>query len=402
MRKGWETRRLGEAVAQISTGPFGSMLHKSDYQDVGFPLVNPTNIQGERVVPDPETLLGEATRERLRSYILQEGDLVMGRRGELGRCAVVGSIEAGWVCGTGCFFIRPTAALNTRFLAHIIRSEPFRVMLDQVATGSTMKNLSNSALADLPIPFPPLPEQHRIVALLDEAFAGIAKARENTERNLENAREVFQSHLESVFRDAFASGQLASLSDIASDITDGDHMPPPKAESGVPFITIGNVRKETRTIDFEKSFHVPSKYYEALKFNRRPQRGDVLFTVTGSFGIPVLVDVDIPFCFQRHIALVRPVSGIDSRWLTYTLLSPQVFRQADAGATGTAQRTVSLKTLRCLKVPSMPLTQQRTLASRMGAIEAETQHLTALYQRKLAALDALKQSLLHRAFHGDL
>jgi type I restriction enzyme S subunit len=148
-------------------------------------------------------------------------------------------------------------------------------------------------------------------------------------------------------------------------------LPPPKSPTGVPFITIGNIVKETRTIDFSDTFTVPHTSYDALKENRRPRKGDVLFTVTGSFGIPVIVTTEEPFCFQRHIAMVRPRQDTDSAWLYYALLSPHVFRQADEAATGTAQRTVSLKVLRSLRVPRVPFAEQRVIAARLSNMRVE-------------------------------
>jgi len=128
-------------------------------------------------------------------------------------------------------------------------------------------------LKDLEIRYPSKSEQQRIVAVLDGAFAAIATARANTERNLLNARELFENRLEAVFADAWQTCELATLSDLASDITDGDHIPPPKSQEGVPFITIGNILKETHAIDFRSTFMVPRGYFEALKANKRPRRG---------------------------------------------------------------------------------------------------------------------------------
>jgi restriction endonuclease S subunit len=154
-----------------------------------------------------------------------------------------------------------------------------------------------------------------------------------------------------------------SLAELATDITDGDHLPPPKAESGVPFITISNIHKRTSHIDFSDTFKVPHKYFDSLKENKKPIVGDVLYTVTGSFGIPVVVKEQAEFCFQRHIALIRPRSCVDSQWLFYTLMSPQVQKQAIEGATGTAQKTVSLKVLREIAVPHVPSQEQRRIVA---------------------------------------
>jgi type I restriction enzyme, S subunit len=399
VKAGWERRRLFDFSELVSTGPFGSVLHKSDYVSRGVPLVNPVNIIGDQIVPNAQKLIDEKTRLRLSSYILKVGDIVVGRRGEIGRCAVVSDIEDGWVCGTGCFFIRPLPSMSAKFLANLIRSDEYRERLESASSGATMKNLSNSALGELVISAPPLAEQQRIVAILDEAFDGIATAKANAEKNLQNARALFESHLSSVF--ARAENEVC-LSQVATDVSDGDHSAPPKSPSGVPFITISNINKRTRQVDFTDTFMVPEAYFAKLKTNRKPMCGDVLYTVTGSFGIPVLVDHDKHFCFQRHIGLVRPNSQTDSVWLNFALQSPQSFAQANSGATGTAQKTVSLSVLRNMKVPSISLKAQRVIAAELSELESQTQHLESLYQQKLAALDELKKSLLHQAFSGEL
>jgi type I restriction enzyme S subunit len=254
----------------------------------------------------------------------------------------------------------------------------------------------------------PLPEQQSIVAILDEAFAAIAKAKANAEQNLKNAKELFESYLQSVFDPSTRSGQESEgwedvkLSELATDITDGDHMPPPKTEEGVPFITISNINKQSHQIDFSDTFTVSTAYFQKLKSNRKPKKGDVLYTVTGSYGIPVLIEDDVEFCFQRHIGLIRPKENVDSKWLYYWILSPQAFMQANDTATGTAQKTVSLTALRNFVVPKMSLETQQTIVQKLDALSAETQKLAAIYQKKLADLEGLKKSILQKAFKGEL
>lgn len=147
---------------------------------------------------------------------------------------------------------------------------------------------------------------------------------------------------------------------------------------------------------------VPESYYSSLKENRKPRRGDVLYTVTGSYGIPVIVNQDKSFCFQRHIGLVRPSVNTNSDWLYYLLMSPQVFSQADGGATGTAQKTVSLKVLRSISVPRIPLDVQKNMVSNIDSIYRRSQELDDIYSKKLTFLDELKKSILQKAFSGEL
>lgn len=169
--KDWSTGRLSTFVESISTGPFGSMLHKSDYVTEGVPLVNPINIVDGRIVPTNEKQIDEATATRLRSYVLREGDIVVGRRGEIGRCAVVNVEQDGWLCGTGCFFIRPSALVEPTFIAHLIRSRPYRAQLEALSTGATMQNLSNGALAGLEVSLPKRDEQKRLLGALEEVHS---------------------------------------------------------------------------------------------------------------------------------------------------------------------------------------------------------------------------------------
>ena len=192
------------------------------------------------------------------------------------------------------------------------------------------------------------------------------------------------------------------LSEITESISDGDHAAPPKSEEGIPFITISNINKLTNEIDFTNTFKVPDSYYSALKITRKPLQGDVLYTVTGSYGIPVIVKEEKEFCFQRHIGLVRPNNDTDSNWLYYLLMSPQVFKQADEGATGTAQKTVSLKLLRGLRVPKVPLKEQVNMVEDLNLMYLKSKQLTEIYTRKLESLNELKNTILQKAFSGEL
>jgi type I restriction enzyme S subunit len=164
---GWEEKPISDFAHSISTGPFGSLLHKSDYVSEGVPLVNPINIVNGYIIPNCDKQINKATKQRLQSYILQEGDIVIGRRGEIGRCAVVTSEQAGWVCGTGCFFIRPLQTVNPYFLVNLIRSSKYREQLENLSSGATMLNLSNKALSELLITIPNFDEQQNILEKLD-------------------------------------------------------------------------------------------------------------------------------------------------------------------------------------------------------------------------------------------
>ena len=156
------------------------------------------------------------------------------------------------------------------------------------------------------------------------------------------------------------------LQEICESISDGDHLPPPKAENGIPFVTISNIKDNQ--LDFTDTMFVPETYYEKLDNKRKAKTGDILYSVVGSFGIPVLLKRDEKFVFQRHIAILRP-NKIDSSFLYYTMLGRDFYAKADAAAIGAAQRTVSLTSLRNIEICLPPLETQQKIAGILSAYD---------------------------------
>lgn len=171
LRPGWTIARTYEALLGIQTGPFGSSLHKSDYRIGGTPVVNPASLKSGKIVPIPGMAVDGATLARLSIFKLNAGDVVLARRGEMGRCAVVTSREHGWLCGTGCLILRLSNSFDSSFLALLLGSPSVREYLGGASIGTTMKNLNQSILSRMPIGVPPLQEQHRIVAKVAHLMA---------------------------------------------------------------------------------------------------------------------------------------------------------------------------------------------------------------------------------------
>ena len=397
MKPVWPITTLGEVCRFLGGGTPSTTVE--DYWRGDIPWVSPKDMKSEVVCDSIDHISENAIQSSAATLIPKGSILIVVRSGILKRTIPIALAGRTLTINQDLKALCPSEILASRFLYYLVKSR-MEELLSIVSRGATVHRITTDRVRNLAFALPPLPEQHRIVRILDEAFAAIAKAKANTERNLQNAGALFTSELHDVFRRAWQAYNINSLASLCSVITDGDHLPPPKSKSGVPFITIGNVDKGTRTIDFSNTFLVPRSYFDNISQSRKPKRGDVLYTVTGSFGIPVLVTDHLEFCFQRHIALIRPTSNTASKWLSYLLLAPYVFKQACERATGTAQRTVSLSVLRTLSVPEVPLEEQITTADRLDELFRETKQLAQIAKRKLAALDQLKQSLLHQAFSG--
>lgn len=140
------------------------------------------------------------------------------------------------------------------------------------------------------------------------------------------------------------------LEDVCLSISDGDHQAPPKVNHGIPFVTISNINASNK-FDFTDVMYVPSNYYDGLDAKRKPQKNDILYSVVGSFGIPVFMDSDMDFVFQRHIAILKPnEERIVPKYLYYVMCGREFYAQADTVAIGVAQRTISLSSLRRMKI----------------------------------------------------
>ncbi|MFM2167261.1 MAG: hypothetical protein RIS79_1632 [Verrucomicrobiota bacterium] len=196
---GWVETTLDQATGGVFTGPFGSLLHKHDYIENGIPLVNPAHITDTGIEPDMRKTVSDATAKRLENYIMRAGDLVIGRRGEMGRCALVTEVEDGWLCGTGSFFIRPSDRCDMGYLVRYLRSEGCRKQLDALAGGAVMPNLSNTSLGGLSLFLPPVPEQKKILSELDALSAETQRLAALYERKLAALEELKKSLLHQAF-----------------------------------------------------------------------------------------------------------------------------------------------------------------------------------------------------------
>lgn len=194
---------LGQATGGVLTGPFGSLLHKHDYVENGIPLVNPAHISHSGIEPDSKKTVSIETAKRLTNYIMRAGDIVIGRRGEMGRCALVTDAEDGWLCGTGSFFIKPSPRCDAGYLVHLLRSDQCKQQLERIAGGAVMPNLSNTDLSSFALDLPPIEDQKQIVAHIEEAKEAVERLKSIYRKKIVVLDELKKSLLHQAF-----NGQL--------------------------------------------------------------------------------------------------------------------------------------------------------------------------------------------------
>lgn len=185
---------------KIQIGPFGTQLHKEDYIENGIPLINPMHIQNGKIVPNYSYSIRNEKMQSLPNYILKEGDVIMGRRGEMGRCGLVSKTEDGWFCGTGSLYFRPNPTkLNSRFLYYYLSSQPIKKYLELNAGGTTMANLNLKIVKEIPIKLPEIKEQEQIVNEIESKLTVCDKIEETIRQSLLQAETLKQSILKKAF-----------------------------------------------------------------------------------------------------------------------------------------------------------------------------------------------------------
>jgi len=248
----------------------------------------------------------------------------------------------------------PSSEVDKHYLFWILKSEAEQIKSE--GHGIAMVHATKSGMEKRKIPLPPLEVQREIVAEI-----------EGYQKVIDGARTVLENYRPHIPIDP--AWPIEKMGDLCVTISDGDHQPPPKSEEGIPFITISNL-DEITGVSFDKTFFVPQAYYDALKDHRKPKLGDILYSVTGSYGVAVTVTSERPFCFQRHVALLRPSEKVLPNYLLAILRSPYGKHQGDAAATGVAQKTVSLTSLREFKIPLPPLETQQAIVAEIEAEQA--------------------------------
>ena len=380
MKHGWEYKKFTD-VCDVQYGfAFDSKFFTDD--ENAMPLIRIRDVMRGY----SETFYNG---EIPNGYLINEGDYLVGMDGEfnIGRWGK----RPGLLNQRVCKMSSSSKLLDNQYMYYFMK-----VCLKSIEDETpfvTVKHLSAKRINLIEIPLPPLLTQQSIASELDKINELIRLKKEQL-RDYDN---LAQSIFYEMFGDPVVNEkgwEVKKLREVCECITDGDHMPPPKSDKGVPFVTIGNINKDTRQIEFDKTFFVPKDYFDNIPYTKKPKQGDILYTVTGSYGIPLLITFDKEFCFQRHIGLLRPNGLVNSIYLYMWASNKSVKGQADVVATGIAQRTVSLNSLRGFNIILPPLPLQQLFAQRIELIEKQK----AEVQRTIKDLETLLASRMQYWF----
>jgi len=409
MKNGWAWSTIGECC-ELTSGGTPSKQNAS-FWNGDIPFVSARDLKSDQI----ETAFLHISREAVEqsaTKLAPVGSLLMLVRG----MGLANGIQIGEVTSPVAFnqdiraILPPKERVVPRFLLLALKSSFIRGEADRVlssAAHGTLK-IDTEALRKIAIPLPSLAEQRRIVGILDEAFEGLATAKANAEQNLQNARALFESHLQAVFTqrgDGWIEDSLKSLTTkIGSGATPRGGEESYKSE-GISLVRSLNVHD--LGFKYAKLAFLDDAQADDLS-NVELQQRDVLLNITGASVARCCIVPDdvLPARVNQHVSIIRAIGNkLDAEFLHYLLISkPYKDKLLQTGAEGGSTRQAITKAqIQAFRIRfPKTLAEQSTIVDELNEMLAETQRLESLYQRKLAALDELKKSLLHRAFSGEL
>lgn len=287
--------------------------------------------------------------------------------------------------------------ITQRFIEYYLNS----ISLQDYVSGMAQPKLNQKSLNSISIPFPPIAEQKRIVEILDESFAGIERAEAIARQNLTNAREFFDSYLNKIFLDFVERKNTQTLNCITDLIVDCEHKTAPTQETGFPSIRTPNIGKGHLILD--NVYRVSEETYEQWTRRAKPQSGDLILAREAPAGNVGVIPEGEKVCLGQRTVLIRPKENINPQYLAFFLLHPKMQERLLSKSSGATVQHVNMKDIRALKMGDLPPIEiQDRLIESLLDIQEKSKKLEEVYRRKIEALGELKQSILQKAFSGQL
>ena len=405
MKKGWQTKTIGD-VCEFQRG---LTYAKGDEVDVSDNVVlRATNIHlatnllifDELKYISDKVVVPESKKVKQGSLMIC---MASGSKSHLGKVAFIDD-DYGYAFGGFMGMLTPRNGLLPKYLFHLMTSEDYKDFIGALSDGANINNLTFDNLKRFPVPVPPLAEQQRIVGLLDEAFEGLATAKANAEKNLQNARALFESHLNSVFTKRGEGWQTKTLGELCA-IELG--RTPARAnasfwdetrETSNVWLSIADLLKAEDNVVVDSKEYVSDKGAAICKL---VPKGTLLVSFKLTLGRLAFAGRDL-FTNEAIAALtIFSARELSKEFLFYCLTFFDWVKAAENDVKLKGM-TLNKAKLKVMPVSFPPLAEQQRIVGLLDALSEETQRLARLYVRKHAALEALKKSLLHQAFTGEL
>ena len=390
MKKGWEIKKLGE-VATIKGGkrvPKGYSLIK---EKTPYPYIRVTDFTEEGTVSlDDIHYIEEEIFQQIKNYFITTNDLYISIAGTIGKTGIVPKeLNGANLTENACRLIFNNGIYN-RYVLYYTKSNDFIEQAGLNTRTTAMPKLALTRLSEIPISIPPLPEQQRIVSILDEAFAAIDQAKANVQKNLNNAKELFQSELNSVFSkkgDGWVEKKLGEVCEY--DKT-------PNKKTDLPYVGLEDIQSNTGKLIGP----ITPRSMKSLTFNFTNVH--VLYGRLRPYLNKVLLPEFEGHCSTELFPIKPKKDIIDRNYLFHWLISSDTMNKINATWTGATLPRANMNTVLDFKISVPSISEQQKIVSQLDSLSTETKKLETLYQRKLNELEDLKKSILQKAFSGEL
>jgi type I restriction enzyme S subunit len=404
VKAGWTTKPLSE-VCTFKPQKSEARAKLASEDEVSFVPMENLGIGSKEL-----TLTGtRSLAEVAGSYTyFAEGDVLLAKITpcfENGKLGIARNLVNGIGFGSSEYIvIRPSPEVDADFLYHFLDRETFREEGAKQMTGAVgHKRVPKEYVEGALIPVPTIEEQLRIVTLLDEAFAHIATAKANAEKNLQNSRELCESLMQALFPDdENVAPDSPSLDSLCELIVDCEHKTAPTQETGIPSIRTPNIGKGRLIL--EGVYRVSDETYAEWTRRGEPQGGDLILAREAPAGNVAVIPEGTKVCLGQRTVLIRPKKSVfEPAYLAQLLLRQNSQRRLLAHSRGATVQHINMKDIRAFKIGAIPsLADQQRIVSQVDELFDTEDRLVSIYRQKLTALDDLKKSLLHQAFSGQL
>ncbi len=394
MKKAWQTKRIGDVCHVVNGGTPKTGV--ADYWGGEHLWITPAEMGGREspYVDDTERKLTDAGLRDSSARLLPPYSVILSSRAPIGHLVINTKPMA---TNQGCKSLIPGSQLEHKFLYYYLSS--IVALLESLGTGATFKELSAGKLKEVSVPVPPLAEQQRIVGMLDEAFANLNTAQANTEKNLQNTRDLFQSHLESIFSQRGEGWAEKRLDEIGTTQTGSTPKTMDRDNYGdfISFIKPSDFKPDG-TLDYEND----GLSEKGLGVARTIAAESVLMVCIGAT-IGKCGYCDREVTTNQQINSLTPNSEINHLFIYFQMLTKDFQKRVRLNAGQATLPIISKGKWSALSVLVPPtLEEQEEIAAQLDDFAAETQRLAQIYEEKQAALASLKKALLHEAFTGKL
>ncbi len=403
MKKGWEIKKLGEVCDFFDDG---NWIEKKDQSEEGIRLIQTGNI-GNGVFKnrkDKARYISEDTFNKLKCTEIFKNDCLVSRLPDpVGRACIIPNINERMITAVDCTIIRfKPKTINSKYFVYYSLSQDYLKSIYSKVTGATRQRISRKNLATIQIPIPPLPEQKRIVSILDRAFEAIDKAKANAEQNLKNAKELFESYSRTLYERLISENKKGLLGDLAKLVRG----PFGGSLKKSMFVEKGYTVYEQRNAigDFTDDFRY---FIDEKKFNEMGRfsvkEGDMLMSCSGTIGkFTIIKDNYIKGIINQALLKISPdTSKIDNKFLLFVLSN--FIQDGSSHSKGAAiKNIIAVKELKKIEIPLLTIETQKQIVSQLDKLQAETKKLEAIYQKKIDNFEELKKSVLQKAFKGEL